>query len=92
MLGRLRAEGEGDSEDEWLHSITHSMDMNLSKFQGTVEERGVLCAEVHGCKELDVTYQLNNNSWVIVPLGGQYLPLTSLLIRTHLEFLFWNWP
>ena len=44
-----------------------------------------------GHKELDMTYWLNNN-WVIVPLGGQYLPLTSLLIRTHLEFLFWNWP
>ena len=48
MLGRLRAEGEGDAEDKWLHSITDSMDMNLSKFQVTVEERGVWCAEVHG--------------------------------------------
>ena len=48
MLGRLRAEGEGDAEDEWLHNITDSMDMNLSKFQVTVEERGVWCAEVHG--------------------------------------------
>ena len=32
----------------WLESITDSMDMNLSKVQETVEDRGAWCAAVHG--------------------------------------------
>ena len=31
-----------------LDSITDSTDMNLSKLQEIVEDRGVLCATVHG--------------------------------------------
>ena len=32
----------------WLESITDLMDMNLSKLQETVEDRGAWCASVHG--------------------------------------------
>ena len=32
----------------WLDSITDSMDMNLSKLQETVKDRGAWCAVVHG--------------------------------------------
>ena len=32
----------------WLNSITYSMDMNLSKLQETVEDRGDWCTAVHG--------------------------------------------
>ena len=32
----------------WLDSITNSMDMNLSKLQGIVEDRGAWHAAVHG--------------------------------------------
>ena len=32
----------------WLDSITNSMDMNLSKLQETVEDRGAWLATVHG--------------------------------------------
>ena len=32
----------------WLDSITNSMDMNLSKLQGIVEDRGAWHAVVHG--------------------------------------------
>ena len=31
----------------WLDSITDSMDMNMSKLQETVENRGTWCATVH---------------------------------------------
>ena len=31
-----------------LDSITDSLDMNLSKLQETVKDRGALCAAVHG--------------------------------------------
>ena len=33
---------------KWLDSITDSMDMNLSKFQEIVKDRGVWHAAVHG--------------------------------------------
>ena len=45
-----------------LDSITDSMDMNLSKFQEIVKARETWRAAVHGVTELDVIYQLNNNS------------------------------
>ena len=35
----------------WLDSITDSMDMNLSKFQEIVEDRGAWGAAVHGVTE-----------------------------------------
>ena len=39
----------------WLDSITDSMDMNLSKLQETVEDRGAWRASVHGVTESDMT-------------------------------------
>ena len=38
----------------WLHSITNSMDTNLSKFREVVEDRGAWWA-TQGCKESDMT-------------------------------------
>ena len=32
----------------WLDTITDSMDMNLSKLRKIFEDRGDLCAAVHG--------------------------------------------
>ena len=45
-----------------LDVITDSMDTNLSKLQEMVKDREAWSAAVHGgCKELDMTEQLNNN-------------------------------
>ena len=48
MVGKM--EGKRRSWQQrmrWSHGITHSMDMNLSKLQKTVEEREAWCAAVH---------------------------------------------
>ena len=39
------------AEDEMVRSITNSTDMNLSKLQETVEDRGAWSAAVHGIKK-----------------------------------------
>ena len=54
MLGKIEGRDEnGLTEDEMVNSITDSVDMNLSKFQEIVKERGAWHAA--GCKELDTT-------------------------------------
>ena len=46
-----------------MDGITDSMDMSLSKFQEMVKGQGSLaCYSPWGCKELDTTEGLNNNS------------------------------
>ena len=44
----------------WLNSITNSMDMNLSKFQEIVKDRGA-CALDHGVTKSQTGLSNNNN-------------------------------
>ena len=39
----------------WLDSITQSMDMNLSRLQEIVEDRGAWHSAAHGVAESDMT-------------------------------------
>ena len=39
----------------WLDSVTNSMDMNLSKLQDTVKDKGARHAAVHGTAGSDMT-------------------------------------
>ena len=49
MLGKIEGKRRrGQQRMRWLDSIADSMDMNLSKLQETVEDRGVWRAAVHG--------------------------------------------
>ena len=43
-----RQKEKGVQKMRWLDSITSSMDMNVSKLQDIVEDRGAWCATVHG--------------------------------------------
>ena len=63
MLGKTEGRRRrGPQRVRWQDSITNPMDMNLSKLQEIVEDRGAWRAAVHGFAELNMTYQLNNNS------------------------------
>ena len=49
MLGKIEGKRRGRQQRmRWLDSITDSMDMNLSKLQETVEDRGPCHDAVHG--------------------------------------------
>ena len=49
MLGKIEGNRRrGWKRMRWFDSITDSVDMNLSKLQETVEDRGVWHATVHG--------------------------------------------
>ena len=49
LLGKIEGKRRRERQRmRWLESITDSMDMNLSKLQGIVEDRGSWHAAVHG--------------------------------------------
>ena len=48
MLGNIEGKRRGQQRVRWLDGITDSMDMNLSKLQETVEDRGAWRIAVHG--------------------------------------------
>ena len=58
MLEKIESKRRrGQQRMRLLDSITDSVDMNLSKLQEIVKDRGGWHAAVHwGCKELDTTY------------------------------------
>ena len=59
MLGKIEGRRRrGQQRMRWLDNITNSMDMNLSKFWETVEDRGAWYAAVH--EDTNSRTQLSN--------------------------------
>ena len=55
MLRKIEGKRRAQQKIKWLDSITDSVDMNLSKLQEIVEDRGTWHAAVHGVTESDMT-------------------------------------
>ena len=58
MLGEIEGKRRGQQSMSWLDGVIDSMDMNLSKLQETVKDRGAWHAAVHGVAKSQI--QLSN--------------------------------
>ena len=69
MMGKIEGKRRGRWQRmRWLVSINDSVDINLSKFWKTVEDREVWCAAVHGVSRVrhDVTTEKQNQMYVTI--------------------------
>ena len=57
MLGKIEGKSrKGQQRMRWLDSITNSVDVNLSKLQDIVEDRGAWHAAVHGVTKSHIQF------------------------------------
>ena len=80
MLGKIEGgRRRGWHRMKWLDGITDTMDMSLSKLLELVID--VACCSPCGCKELDMTEQLNWTKWKLQQYVNQELPNAQVEFR-----------
>ena len=62
----------------WLDGITNSMNMSLSNLQDGGGQGSLVCCSRWGCKDLDVSEQLNNNNKIIKNRFSMDMSLSKL--------------
>ena len=77
------------TKDEMVDHITDSMDMNLSRLQEIVEDRGAWSVAVHGVAESDLNEWLNNNPNVHIKQKNEMALLSLCCGGTLCPILFW---
>ena len=81
MLGKTEGrKRRGRQRMRWLYSITDSIDMNLSRLQEIVKDRGAWRVTVHGVAESDMSPLSLGTLYAFVAVNGGEPLLTSPLI------------
>ena len=65
MLGKIEGRRRGPQRMRWLDGIIDSMNVSLSKFQETVEDRKAWCAAAHRVSESNATEQLTATFYLL---------------------------
>ena len=68
----------GRQRMRWLDGITDSVDMNLSRLGDSEGQGSLVCCSPWGCKESDMTEQLNNKQLLFISslLAGEIIGVT----------------
>ena len=66
----------------WLDSIINSMDMDLSKLQETVEDRGTWCAAIHGVSK---SWARRSNQSILKEIKCEY-SFEGLMLKLELQY------
>ena len=92
MLGTIEGRGRrGWQRMSWLHSITDSMDMNLSKLLEIVKDRGAQRAAVHGVeKSRTQLSDLTNLMKAFTEMSSFHCLLLSLPALLKLQILAYS--
>ena len=87
MLGKTEGKRRrGQQRMRWSGSITDSMDMNLSKLQETVEERGAWCVAAYVVRHYLVTKQQQVSLRSCEKVSSMQIPTKGMARLRHKFF------
>ena len=93
ILGKIEGRRRGWQRMRWLDTITHSVEMNLSKLRERVESRGAYRATVHAVTESRTQlsdWTTNNWYWFLRSLGADEIPPFEKAYLFGLAFVYYH--